>query len=306
MADFLVKMQLPSGGYKAYVGNTAKSRAPIIFNVGQDLLGMADAYFVTKKVAYRKSMIAAADYLLAQQNPNGSWNETNYHGNVHGYHSRVALALVKTYYHTKQRKYLTAAKKNLNWTVSLQRRNGWFEHADLPGFPEKNPITHSLTYTIEGLLFSGILLKEQRYVRSALKTLKKLEELYKEDQIWATYDADWLPTNRYVCVTGSAQIAYAWWIAYRLTGKTSFQQAAKRMNVYLKTLQSMHAFDPGIQGGIPGSDPIAGVFIPPKGYCRLAIINWGTKFYLDSLMQEDLYTQTASRTPLVMGTYIIS
>ena len=42
-----------------------------------------------------------------------------------------------------------------------------------------------------------------------------------------------------------------------------------------------------IKGAIKGSFPIYGDIINNKGYCRMAYLNWATKFFIDALLAEE-------------------
>ncbi len=306
MGEFLLKMQLPSGAFQAYTrGKLAKK--PIIFNTGQDLLGLCDMFERTHSRKYRSALVKTATYLTSAQNKDGSWTEINYDDKVHSYHSRIAYGLVKAYWITNDKRFLHAAKKNLDWTCSLQHENGWFDHAELSTFSSSDPVTHTLAYTTEGLLFSGLLLKNKRYIDTALKTISKLARIYQKDgQIWATYNDAWESTSCYVCLTGSAQIAQLWWIGYFLTRQTRYKLAAKKMNRFLMARQPLHPFDPNISGGMAGSFPIMGDIARRQGYCRLAFPNWATKFYVDTLLQERASRTKSDHRKRLMGKYVYS
>lgn len=305
MSDFLLKMQMSSGAFKAYVGKSKKARSPVIFNVGQDLLGICDAYVFKRKKSNKDSIVAAADYLVSCQNSNGSWTEVNYGGNTHAYHSRVALALIKASQVTHNKQYLTSARKALAWVMSCQQPNGWFERAELPGFSAVDPITHTLAYTLEGLLFAAIALKDKKYISSVERTLKKIVQVYTRDgQIWATYNSSWKPTARYVCLTGSAQIACLCWTMYAMTRSKIYLDAAQKLTNFLCKAQTVKSMDAGIIGGIAGSYPILGDIIANEGYCRLAYPNWAAKFFMDALMHKHLYELHALKSP--WGKYVYS
>jgi hypothetical protein len=303
MGEFLLKMQLPSGAFRAYPPSSNKQSEPVIFNTGQDLLGICDLYHLTHAKKYLVSLNSCAEFLINTQNKDGSWTEEAYDQKTHAYHSRVGLALVKAFILTKNKNYLRAAQKNLDWTCGLQKKNGWFRQAELPGFAGVDPITHTISYVIEGLLFSGLLLKDKKYLRAALLSLEKIKKISPTKPPFATYDSLWNPTANYICLTGVAQLGYLFGVAFQLTGDASFLNSAQSYNHFLKKTQPVSSGDRGLRGGIAGSYPLAGDLLRLTGYSRLAYLNWATKFFLDSLLQEH---QNLSISNIKMGAYVYS
>jgi len=59
-----------------------------------------------------------------------------------------------------------------------------------------------------------------------------------------------------------------------------YRLAAQRANAYLCGTQNLLTKNPGIRGGIKGSDPIW------SEYGRFTYLNWAAKFFADSLMLE--------------------
>ena len=67
---------------------------------------------------------------------------------------------------------------------------------------------------------------------------------------------------------------------YETTGEERYLRAAERMNRYLSATQDLGSPDPGIRGGIKGSQPIWGE------YGSYEYLNWAAKFFADALMLE--------------------
>src|SRR3989344_6126608 len=78
MADFLLSMQLPSGGFRNEVPEKDQNSQPIVFDTGQDVLGLVDIYKATKEKKYKESVIKAADFLCSIQEKDGSWVKFTY------------------------------------------------------------------------------------------------------------------------------------------------------------------------------------------------------------------------------------
>jgi hypothetical protein len=70
MLDWLVSIQLPSGGYQGGCVDT-DDRSPVTFNTGQILIGLAAG--VEEFGDYREPMQRAADWLLETQDRDGCW-----------------------------------------------------------------------------------------------------------------------------------------------------------------------------------------------------------------------------------------
>lgn len=289
MADYLVSMQLTDGGFKTYPHPLKGSYEPTIFNTGQDLIGMVDIYKATHRKKYLLSLIRSAEFLISVQNNNGTWTKYSYDGKAHSYDSRVSLAILKAYKITKNRRYLSSGIKNLDWTVSLQTKNGWFEDAYLPHPNPSDPYTHTLAYTIEGLLLSGLEIRNGKWIRVAKKTADKLLTYFlKNNFLPGTLDRKWVSSDRYSCLSGDAQISGIWLRFYLLTKDHKYLKASKMLNAYLKSTQQIDNGDINITGGIKGCEPIYGDLLKMEGYCRMTYINWAAKFFVDALLLEEL------------------
>lgn len=287
MGDFLVKMQHSSGGYRTHVPEVRKDSVPTVFNTGQDLIGMSALYARTKNKKYQLSLMKAADFLVSIQEKDGSWLKNTYGNKTHVYHTRVAWGLLESWKVTAKKAYYDAAIKNLNWALSFQQPNGWFRNNELPPPNIQVPYTHTIAYAIEGFLWSGLLLQDKKYLHAAVKGAEPVLKYYlKNDFIPGTFDSQWHSNDKYSCLTGDAQIAVVWFALYELTGRTDYLQGAQRITNYLKSKQNVTTIFNNIKGAIPGSWPIWGDIFANRGYCRLAYLNWATKFFIDALFLE--------------------
>ena len=288
MANFLISMQLPNGAYRAYTPTQKKNNKVVVFNMGQDLLGMAQIYEGTKINKYLVSAIKAANYLVSIQEKDGSWIKNTYGNTTHTYHSRVAWGLLKVYQISKITKFKKAAIKNLVWAKQNQLSNGWFEKNELPPPNIQLPYTHTISYAIEGFLWSGLILGSKDFMQVALDGAKPLLDYYlKHNFLPGTLDKNWQSKDTYSCLTGNAQISLMWLELYKLTKNKNYLYGAKKINLYLKSIQLTNFPIKNINGAIPGSYPIYGDLLKNKGYCRFAYLNWSTKFFIDALLVED-------------------
>lgn len=285
MSNWLVSIQLESG---AFPGLDIKT--PIVFDTGQILFGLVRAYEKTKSPEYLSSATRAAEWLSSIQEDDGSWEKHVYKDGKRSYHARVAWALLEVYRITQKEKFLIAGKKNLDWVLTQQLDNGWFMNAAFGS--RQAPFLHTIAYALEGLLEGGIwfnrlehnkgqYLDGENYINSVIKAADALIALQQENgSLFGIYDGNWTKTCRWSCLVGNAQVSVVWLKLYSLTQHAKYLDAANKMNRYLKTTQNIKSRDKGINGGIKGSQPIYGGYIP-FGY-----ISWGAKFFIDALLLE--------------------
>lgn len=287
MADFLLSMQLPSGGFRSKLPSQTIDSKPEVFDTGQDIIGLVDIYRFTKQKKYLESAIKAADFLCSIQEENGSWLKYTYGSKVATYHTRVAWSLLKIYQVTKKEKYKKHAVLNLEWARFNQAENGWFRENNFPPPNFRLPFTHNISYAIEGFLYSTGILHNENYLDVAKKTADVLLDYFNKHQFMpATFDHEWNSDDKYTCLTGDAQIAVIWLTLFKITGNKKYLLSAKKMNSYLKSIQNIKTGNANVRGAIKGSDPIYGDLSKGRGYCRMAYLNWATKFFVDALLME--------------------
>lgn len=288
MGNFLIKMQNKNGSFRRQVPGVTKNFDPIIFDTGQDILGLIDLYQETKNVKYLDSATKATDFLCFVQETNGSWIKFEYGGVARSYETRTAWALLKVFKITGDIKYKKSGIKNLEWAAKNQLTNGWFKFNNLPFPSPSEPLTHTISYTMEGFLWSGILLNEKKYINIAKKTADKIADYYdKYNFLPGTLDKDWISADSYTCLTGSAQIALVWLELYKITKEKRYLNIAKKLNSFIKKTQDIVTKNRNIRGGIKGSFPVYGDIMKFNGYCRMVYLNWAVKFFIDSLLAEE-------------------
>jgi uncharacterized protein YyaL (SSP411 family) len=197
---------------------------------------------------------------------------------VHVYNTRTAWALLKIDQVARGDKYRFGARRNLDWVLNQQTSDGWFHNASFEG--HEPPLTHTLAYTIEGLLEAGKLLANNRLIVAARLTADALKDR-QDGYLRGNYQSGWQTKATWSCLTGNAQMAIVWLNLYKITDDISYLQAATAANEFLKRVQSCTSNSPGVRGGIPGSYPIYG------DYGHYLFLNWAAKFFADSLMLEE-------------------
>lgn len=287
-ADWLVDIQKPSGGWQsAYMEH---NRPEVIFNTGQVIRGLIIAYSITNNEKYLSSMMKACDWMVNTQEENGSWIKTAYMNEPRVYDSYVSHPLLMVNEIIKNARpdeplgrenYKSAAIKNLDWVLSQQQQNGWFNNADNTQKYNSRPILHTIAYTIDGLINCGILLNENKYIEAGKKSADKLLNIFNEHGFLnGRFDNTWM-SSEYMINTGCAQMSIIWSKQYDLTSEEKYAIAASKMNDELVYIQRSCLTIKGEgNGAIPGSFPIWGKYEP------FGFPNWATKYFVDALMCE--------------------
>ncbi len=305
MGDWEIDIQLASGAVR---GGRGINDYPIVFNTGQVMLGWCALYRVTHEDRFLTAAVDAANWLLTVQDADGKWRRHSFMDTPHAYHTRVAWALLETYQLAGEDRHRHAAENNINWALSLSGRHGWLEHM---GFtPDEPPFSHTIAYTLRGLLESAPFLTEATadkardlVLAAAHKTLRlyELRKLAPEDMpafFSAAFAENWRPARSpSSCLVGNAQMAIVWLKVYQLTQDARFLNAALKMLDQVKQTQDLSSGNAGIRGGVAGSYPVWGPYLP------LAYPNWAAKFFADALMlQETLMEPLESGCPPGVGT----
>jgi SAM-dependent methyltransferase len=269
--DWLLSIQLAGGSFPGY-GTTD----PIVFDTGQIIFGLVALYRQTADHQYLLAARCAADWLIGQQEPDGSWIKYTYNGVPHAYHSRVAWALLVLDQIYPKDDYRSAAIKSLDWVVAQQQTNGWFNHVSFDRLERAS--LHTIAYTIQGLLESGLVLNNHMYIQRAKLAADQLLNLSRREELHSFYSPDWHPLSKSDCLVGLAQVALVWLRLFGYTqGLPYYDEAAKIIN-YLKSQQVLSHHNPNLRGALAGSNPFWGAYMP------WTYPNWSVKFLIDLLI----------------------
>ncbi len=278
MADWLVAIQMACGGFQ---GGKIDSRpvVPVTFNTGQILLGLAAAEAAFG--GYRPAVRRAADWLIATQDVDGCWrlHPTPFAaGGVKAYETHAAWGLLEADRIDPGRGYAEAALANVRWALGLQRPNGWFEQCCLDD--PARPLTHTIGYALRGVVEAYRFGHEPALLEAALRTAEGILSALRPDAFLpGRLRPDWSPAAKWVCLTGSAQIAHCWLLLSGITGDARYAEAARKANAFVRrTVRASGA--PDVRGAVRGSYPASGP------YGRWQYPNWAAKFLADSLMLE--------------------
>lgn len=283
MALWETNVQLPDGGVRAGTMDSSPI-TPTTFNTGQVLFGWARAFRETGDVLLLSSLVRAADWLVAAQDPDGAWRRhasPMAQGGVKSYNTRSAFGLVRVYEVTREQRYLNAACRNVDSVVSRAADNAFLPDNCLTLNP--HPLTHTLAYSIRGILEVGAAAAREDWVQHALEMARAIARTQRPDgALPGRLDACWQPAARWSCVTGNAQMAINWFRLAALTGARELEWHAKRANRFNMSVHDIVTQDPNIRGAVKGSHPINGE------YMTWRYPNWAAKFFIDALMFERL------------------
>lgn len=292
MAEWETDIQLEDGGVRA---GTVDSEivAPTIFNTGQVLFGWARAWRETRDTQFKDALIRASDWLVAAQDEDGAWRRFASPFAAHkinSYNTRTAFGLARAGQILADERYVEAAKANVAWVLGRAHANGWLEDNCLND--NERPLTHTIAYSIRGILEVGEIADVPEYLDAAVQMAEAVAASQRVDgALPARLDRDWAPAVRWSCVTGNAQMAINWLRLASVTGKQSFVAHAQRANRFNLRVHDTAANDPGVRGGVKGSHPIDG------GYMTYRYPNWAAKFFMDALMLEQNWTAGAPGSP---------
>jgi uncharacterized protein YyaL (SSP411 family) len=282
MADWESEVQMHSGAVQG--GTVDQKQTPAIFNTGQVIFGWLRAYRETGSERYLRCAARAGRYLVEHQSRDGAWrrNLSKYASSrmlFYTYNTRTAWALLLLSAAARNMRFREAAIRNIEFSLRHQRQNGWFESNCLRD--PAQPLLHTIAYAIRGVLESGILLNDQRYIAAARKSADALLDRQRKDgSLAGCFNERWEPTVTWSCLTGDAQIAGIWGRLFELSGEQRYREGLIRANNFLRSVQLLETDNPDLYGGISGSEPLHGP------YGRFEILNWAVKFFADSLMLE--------------------
>lgn len=291
MAEWECDIQLPDGGVRAGT-MSAEVVAPTIFNTGQALFGWAKAYTETGDARFGSALTKAADWLVAAQDPDGAWRKfpspfTS--AKINSYNTRSAFGLIRAFEASGKAAYMDAAAANVEWTLKHALPNGWLNDNCLSKNEDQSALTHTIAYSIRGILEVGAATGRDNYIAKALDMATSVAKAQRPDgALPGYYKPDWSPLVRWSCVTGNSQMAINWLRLAQLTGEISMKENAVRANRFNMGIQDTESNDPDVRGAIKGSHPING------GYMTYRFPNWAAKFFMDGLMLEQQYDRAAN------------
>jgi hypothetical protein len=291
MADYLLSVQLINGAVPIVNNEMFRAVQPCAFDVGQVIYGYLAAYQAFAQPAFLEAAHRAGDWLIRDQEPDGSWVRLTYYQVAHAWEVRVSWALLQLAQLSGAAQYKEAAQRNLAWTCAQQQADGWFEHLAL--VPGEAAVMHTIAYTLEGMLECGVHLGDSgslQAVRRAADVL--LAEQRPDGSLPGAFNTGWRSVDDFTCLTGNAQMALVWQRLYQLSGEEPYRAAAEHIIDHVCRAQWTRTSDRDLQGAVPGSAPLGGAYLPHS------LPNWAAKFFMDALLlKQALHQGGRSTTP---------
>jgi hypothetical protein len=270
---WLCRVQNPDGGISNPAYDASKA---IVFDTGQVLHGLVRGFEETGDGEILRAAEKAADWLTTVADGEKRWTRNTHNGIPHVYNTRSAWALLRLHKHRPTVEREAVGRANLDWALS-QERNGYYEqNAFQVGIA---PFTHTIAYAIRGLLESGWLMGDDRYVQAAENSARRVSENLRSDGFLAgTIDVQGRPSATYCCLTGSSQMGIIWARLYNSNHEELFRRSAESALRYVRSWQDITTSNRDVRGAIKGSQPVWGA------YSRMTFPNWATKFFLDAML----------------------
>lgn len=276
MADFEIAVQNPDGSSNG--GQVGSGYGGFVFDTGQVVFGFIAAHRVTGDQRYLDAALRAGAWLLSVQGADGQWSRNTFEGIEHVYYARVAWALAELGAYTGEQRFLQAARRNVNWVLAHQQPNGWFERCGFTIAGHVAPYTHTIAYTVEGVLETGVVLGEDTFIDAACRSLDVIAGIVHPDgYLGGQLDRNWSSVGQYACLTGSAQFALHCARAYLLRGGEARLRTAQRLWGYVAARQLRF-------GGSVTTGAVGGSWPPWGRYQRFAFPNWAAKFFIDAIL----------------------
>ena len=283
IGDWEIEIQASSGG----VLSSPLVSYTRVFNTGQVMLGWCALFEQTKDRKYLDAALRAGEYLIGLQEEDGSWIRDTYCG-ARTYHARTDWALLRLAQLSGEKRFVSTAKRNLNWILRQQRENGWF---DMCGFNNDDPITHVIEYTLKGLLECHLMnipeIGQLNILPSVIKAADALCIAIQKypikgipGMVPASFDWNWQSADRHSCLTGNAQLAGFFPRLAYATNNDNYKKIAELILKAIEKTQAVETSFAPIRGAIAGTYPLY------QGYVANGYPNWAAKFFADALLMK--------------------
>ena len=139
---------------------------------------------------------------------------------------------------------------------------------------------------LRGLLESGVLLTDQRYITAAQRCADAAAAHVAADGFLpGQITIDGKSDASYCCLTGNCQFSIVWAKLFDRTANEQYRDTAIRAMDYVMRRQDIHTDDLNVRGAIKGSFPIWGRYAP------MSFPNWPVKFFIDALTLRMRWSQ---------------
>ncbi len=276
VGDWLLGLQHPSG---AFPGGMGVDGDPVVFDVGQIMLGLTALWRRTEAPATLDAVRRAAAWLASVQQPSGAWLSHFDYPNT--YSTRVTWALAELWSITGEPALLVTVERSLEWVLGQVRPDGWLDGMRFSA--DRTAWTHTIGYALRGLLRCGDLVAGElgaRCVAAARACAVGLADIRTDlhPLLPGEIGPGFVPLVDYACLTGDAQLVTIWLDLAHRDENPVLRERCDEVLARLAELQVRQPLEPAAVGALAGSWPLTGAFEP------LAFPNWATKFLADAVL----------------------
>tara|TARA_B110001452_G_scaffold257164_1_gene251107 strand:+ start:86 stop:1270 length:1185 start_codon:yes stop_codon:yes gene_type:complete len=282
-ADWLIDIQYSEGGWQGL--QVDKQCDQRIFNTAMIIDGLIAAYKFSNNQKYLESAFKAVRWSISKLDENGYYSENNIvDGGAFDTLVNACLLMAIQYMPIDEKEKNSAiVTKSLDAHLNLQNPNGTFKRCSFDN--DNKCLLHHLGYTLDGLMISYAILKDEKYYRSAKKTADKLLSKFEVKlELPALTNSDWTThfdlgdTKASLCLTGYSQIAIVFQKIYRKENDARFLNAALKIIDIVASISNYRSNNKGMSNGVPGSFPINGI------YHQYEFVNWAAKYHAESIL----------------------
>ena len=162
------------------------------FDNAMIIQGLLDFYNISKDPQLLDSALKSGNWLIKMQKQSGQFysyynpikNNKSHPGpffyqDFGCLHAKHAIALLKLYKATGEKKFESSAKAVCDWVLSLQNEDGAFWVNQTKSYS----YAHAHCYTVEGLLYAYDYFKDNLYLESIIKSIDWLKSNYYNNKI---------------------------------------------------------------------------------------------------------------------------
>jgi hypothetical protein len=287
MARWLLDTQDDQGWFPSGVWKVGGPKIPSVFNTGQVLFGLLEAVRRTSDNVFQQAADRAALWLVRNQDTDGRWTVGAFRAGYYpSYYTHMLWPLALYWKQNESKETRDCIRRGMSSILENRNESGTFRNWGF--YPNRPAFTHTIAYTLHGLLETALLLDE--WAPYGLAAQASLDVLVShcdvQRRLAGAYGLNWEPSTWYICLTGHCQLASAWLRLYGITRDSRFLIASAKALREVCAQQQVRPSRPNVHGAIAGSSPFFG------RYMALRYPNWAAKFFVDAMfsLQEHLPT----------------
>lgn len=280
--NWLLTIQSKEGGWQ---GLQIDKKAPLrVFNSGMIIDGLANSYLFKKDEKVKNSIDHGIKWIIDQADENGLFTESNLDSG--GAYDILVIGCclygnqILNYPHYKI-ELINILDAHLDRFCSNE---DFISGCNFSNSYPNTMLLHHIGYTLDGLLISYEILKDEKYLNTVKKYSKKLLSLFEVNKGLSAYiKRDWKKfndlSNSYShCLTGYAQMAIVFQKLALFINDRRYENAAFKIMDILTAISNRKFGNKGLDFGLAGSFPVNG------NYQKFQIVNWANKYFLDALL----------------------